>query len=74
MIWFNCQFLFGKSLQLHEDQGKGNSSWFAYSIDELQVWKKDQGPQAIKVFVYLERKILDFKDELEDEFISSGGV
>ena len=30
--------------------------------------------QASEVFVYLERKISDFKDELEDEFDSSGGV
>jgi len=40
----------------------------------LQVWKKDLGVQAFEVFVYLELKILDFKDELEDKFVSSGGV
>ena len=47
---------------------------FFYSIDELQVWKEDQGAQAFKVFVYLEWKISDFKDKLEDKFVSSGGV
>ena len=36
--------------------------------------KQNQGAQAFKVFVYLELKISDFKDELEDEFVSSGGV
>ena len=30
--------------------------------------------QAFEAFVYLEQKILDFKNELEDEFVSSGGV
>ena len=30
--------------------------------------------QAFEVFVYLERKILDFKGELENEFVSSEGV
>ena len=30
--------------------------------------------QAFEVFVYLELKILDFKDELEEDFVSSGGV
>ena len=67
-------FFFGRYLQFHEDQEKINSSWFVYSIDELQVWKENQWAQAFKVFVYLERKISDFKDELEDEFVSSGGV
>ena len=43
-------------------------------IDKLQAWKEDQGVQAFEVFVYLEWKILDFKDELEDEFVLSGGV
>ena len=42
---------------------------FFYSIDELQVWKEDQGAQAFKVFVYLKQKISYFKDELEDEFV-----
>ena len=73
-MWFNCQFLFGKSLQLHEDQGKRNSSWFVYSIDKLLVWEKDQGVQAFEVFVYLEWKISNIKDELEKDFVSSGGV
>ena len=41
---------------------------FFYFIDELQVWKEDQGAQAFKIFVYLKRKISYFKDELEDEF------
>ena len=36
--------------------------------------KEDQRAQTFKVFVYLERKILDFKGELKDEFVSSGGV
>ena len=40
----------------------------------LQVWKEDQGTQAFEVFVYLDRKISNFKDELKDEFVSSGGV
>ena len=50
------------------------SSLFVYSIDKLQVWKEDQGAQVFKVFFYLKRKILDFKNELEDKFILSGGV
>ena len=41
---------------------------------DLQVWKENQGAQEFEVFVYLERKILDFKYELEDEYVSSGGV
>ena len=36
--------------------------------------KEDQGGQTFKVFVYLYRMILDFKNELEGEFISSGGI
>ena len=39
---FNYRFLFGKSLQLHENQEKRNLSWFVYFIDEFQVWKEDQ--------------------------------
>ena len=50
------------------------SSWFVYFIDEFQLWKEVQGAQAFEVFVYLEGKISNFKDELEDEFVSSGGV
>ena len=42
---------------------------FFYSIDELQVWKEDQGAPAFKVFVYLEQKISYFRDELEDKFV-----
>ena len=44
---------------------------FFYSIDELQVRKEDQRAQAFEVFVYLQRKISNFKDELKDEFVSS---
>ena len=40
----------------------------------IQVSEPDQVIKAFEVFVYLERKILDFKDELEDEFVSRGGV
>ena len=36
--------------------------------------KSDQVIQAFEGFVYLERKISDFKDEFEDEFVSRGGV
>ena len=36
--------------------------------------KEDQGAHEFEVFVYLEQKILDFKDELDDEFVSSGGI
>ena len=44
---------------------------FFYSIDELQVWKEDQRAQAFEVLIYLEWKILDFKDELDGEFVSN---
>ena len=37
-------------------------------------FRTDQVIKAFKVFVYLEWKISDFKDELEDEFVSGGGV
>ena len=40
----------------------------------IQVSESDQVIKTFKVFVYLEWKISDFKNELEDEFISSGGV
>ena len=40
----------------------------------IQVSEPNQVIKAFKVFVYLERKISNFKDELEDEFVSSGGV
>ena len=55
-IWGYLLYIFHahhKSLQLHEDQGKRNSSWFVYSIDELQVWKEDQRAQVFGVFIYL---------------------
>ena len=39
----------------------------------MKVWKEDHGAQEFDVFVYLERKISDFKDELEDEFVLRGG-
>ena len=35
---------------------------------------KNQRAQAFKVFIYLEWKISDFKVELEDRFVLSGGV
>ena len=37
-------------------------------------FKLDQVIKAFEIFVYLERKISDFKDEFEDEFVLSGGV
>ena len=37
----------------------------------IQVSKPNQVIKAFKVFVYLERKISNFKDELKDEFVSS---
>ena len=40
----------------------------------IQVSEPDQVIRALEVFVYLEQKISDFKDELEDEFVSRGGV
>ena len=40
----------------------------------IQVSEPNQVIKAFEVFVYLEWKISDFKDELEDEFVSSGGV
>ena len=40
----------------------------------IQVSESDQVIKAFEVFVYLERKISDFKDELENEFVSRGGV
>ena len=43
-------------------------------LDELQVWKEDQGAQAFEVIFYLEQKISDFKNELQNEFVSSIGV
>uniref|UniRef100_A0A7N2MLY1 Uncharacterized protein n=1 Tax=Quercus lobata TaxID=97700 RepID=A0A7N2MLY1_QUELO len=42
--------------------------------DPLEVKEPNQVIKAFEVFVYLERKISDFKGELEDEFVSSGGV
>ena len=36
--------------------------------------KKIKGIKAFRVFVYLEWKISNFKDELEDEFVSSEGI
>ena len=36
--------------------------------------KVDQVTKAFEVFVYLEGKISNLKDELEDKFVSSGGV
>ena len=40
----------------------------------IQVSELDQIIEAFEVFVYLERKISNFKDGLEDEFVSSEGV
>ena len=45
-----------------------------YEGFKIQVSKPNQVIKAFKVFVYLEWKISNFKDELEDEFVSSGGV
>ena len=40
-------------------------------MDELQVWKEDQGHKHSKYLLSWSR---DFKDELDDEFVLSGGV
>ena len=47
---------------------------FMLHFIKIQVSEPDQVIKTFKVFVYLEWKILDFKNELDDEFISSGGV
>ena len=41
---------------------------------EVPVWQEDKKDKVFKVFILLAWKISDFKDELEDEFVSSGGV
>ena len=55
---------------MHEDQGTRSLS---YSIDDFQVCQEDK-EEVFKVFVILAWKISDFKDELDDEFVSSKGV
>ena len=40
----------------------------------IQVSELDWVIKSFNVFVYLERKILDFNYQLEDEFFSSEGV
>ena len=45
-----------------------------YTLWRIQVSELNQVIKALEVFVYLEQKISDFKDELKDEFVSSGGV
>ena len=40
----------------------------------IQVSEPNQVIKAFEVFVYLEQKISDFKDKLENEFVSRGGV
>ena len=43
-------------------------------INDFQVWQEDKEDEVFKVFVLLAWEISDFKDEFEDEFVSSGGV
>ena len=40
----------------------------------IKVSEPNQVIKAFEVFVYLEQKISDFKDELDDEFVSRGRV
>ena len=40
----------------------------------IQVSEPDQVIRAFEIFIYLEWRISDFKDELEDEFVSRGWV
>ena len=46
----------------------------SYPNNDFQVWQEDNEDEVFKVFVLLAWKISDFKDELEDEFVSSRGV
>ena len=68
---FDHWLLFGEYCQLHEDQGSRSSSC---PINDFQVCQEDKEDEVFKVFVLLAWEISDFKDELEDEFVSSGGV
>ena len=57
--------------QLYEDQGRRSPTC---PINDFQVWQEDKEYEVFKAFVLLAWEISDLKDELEDEFISSGGV
>ena len=57
---FNCMKIKGQEVQVAQLM--------------TQVWQGDKEVEVFKVFVLLAWKISNFKNELEDKFVSSGGV
>ena len=50
------------------------NKFYATLYEELKFQSRIKSLKHSKYFFYLEQKILDFNHQLEDEFVSSGGV
>ena len=48
--------------------------FYATLYEKLKFQNRIKLLKAFKIFVYLEGKISIFKDELDNEFVSSGGI